>query len=78
MTEPSRRHRLEGLESDNLLCFLALLGLLRALEAARPVWCPRAAWELDVAPLRPYLQLREPATRGTRERSGGRRGAQVG
>ena len=36
MTEPNRSLRLEGLEADNLLAFLALLGLLRALEAARP------------------------------------------
>jgi hypothetical protein len=62
MTEPSGRHRLEGLEPDNLLAFLALLGLLRSLEAARPAWRPRAAWEFDTAPLRPFLLLREPAT----------------
>jgi hypothetical protein len=54
------RHRLQGLEPDNLLAFLALLGLLRALERARPHWHPRAAWGIDVAPLRPFLQLREP------------------
>ena len=54
------RHRLQGLEPDNLLAFLALLGLLRALEQARPHWHPRAAWGIDVAPLRPFLQLREP------------------
>ena len=28
----AKAHRLEGLEPDNLLAFLALLGLLRALE----------------------------------------------
>lgn len=32
------RYRLDGLESDNLLAFLALLGLLRTLEAACPQW----------------------------------------
>jgi hypothetical protein len=53
-------HRLEGLEPDNLLAFLALLGVLRALEAARPTWRPRAAWDLDKPPLRPVLALREP------------------
>ena len=37
-------HRLDGLESDNLLAFLALLGLLRALEAADSTLHPRAAW----------------------------------
>jgi hypothetical protein len=35
---------LRGLEVDSLLAFLALLGLLRALEAARPQWRPRASW----------------------------------
>lgn len=58
------RHRLDGFEPDNLLAFLALLGLLRALEVARPAWHPRAAWDVDTSPLRPLLQLREPVTRG--------------
>jgi hypothetical protein len=62
MTEPVACHRLEGLEPDNLLAFLALLGLLRALEASSPDWHPRAAWQVDVAPLRPFLKLREPAS----------------
>ncbi|MGD9535547.1 MAG: hypothetical protein AB7P52_03985 [Alphaproteobacteria bacterium] len=35
---------LPGLEPDNLLAFLALLGLLRALETARPAWRPRTSW----------------------------------
>ncbi len=35
---------LVGLEADNLLGFLALLGLLRALEASMPHWHPRASW----------------------------------
>lgn len=51
-------HRLEGLEPDNLLAFLTLLGLLRALEAAG--WRPRAHWA--GLPLRPVLTLREAAT----------------
>lgn len=56
-------HRLDGLEPDNLLAFLALLGLLRALEAddcARPdpeKVHPRAAWDIDAPPLRPRLYL---------------------
>ena len=29
---PTTEHRLDGLEPDNLLAFLALLGLLRTLE----------------------------------------------
>lgn len=55
------RHRLIGLEPDNLLAFLALLGLLRALEAAdreRPHGerlRPRVAWDLDTLPRRPLL-----------------------
>ena len=35
---------LKGLEADNLLAFLSLLGLLRALDAAKPQWHARAAW----------------------------------
>jgi hypothetical protein len=35
---------LKGLEADNLLAFLALLGLLRALEVAEPDAEPRIAW----------------------------------
>jgi hypothetical protein len=62
MSEGSRTHRLEGLEPDNLLAFLALLGLLRALQAARPQWGMRAAWDLDHPPLRPLLILAEPNT----------------
>ena len=34
-----------GLEPDNLLAFLALLGLLHALETARPDWRPRISWK---------------------------------
>jgi hypothetical protein len=37
-------HELVGLEVDNLLAFLALMGLLRALEAQEPSWAPRASW----------------------------------
>lgn len=62
-------HRFDGLEPDNLLAFLALLGLLRSLEAddknvaeedrARP----RAAWDVDDPPLRPRLFLSRQITR---------------
>jgi hypothetical protein len=62
MSERLHRHRLEGLEADNLLAFLALLGLLRALETVRPRWRPRAGWDLDNPPLRPVLVLAEPTT----------------
>jgi hypothetical protein len=34
-----------GLEPDNLLALLTLLGLLRSLEASRPHWRPRASWK---------------------------------
>ncbi len=34
-----------GLEPDNLLAFLALLGLLHALETARADWQPRISWK---------------------------------
>ncbi len=50
-------HRLDGLEPDNLLAFLALLGLLRALAAADHTLRPRAAWDIDRPPLRPRLFL---------------------
>jgi len=48
-------HRLEGLEPDNLLAFLALVGLLRALDAARPDWRARVFWDDSRLPLRPVL-----------------------
>ena len=61
MTDAARdEHRLEGLEPDNLLAFLALLGLLRALEEVRPEWRPRVRWSLDQPPHRPVLVLRQP------------------
>lgn len=63
MSEPASRHRLDGLEPDNLLAFLALLGLLRALERACPDWRPRACWDIDQPPLRPVLILSEPCER---------------
>ena len=55
-------HRLQGLEPDNLLAFLALLGLLRTLEDARPKWRPRVAWTIDTPPVRPTLSVSEPST----------------
>lgn len=60
---PATHHRLEGLEPDNLLAFLALLGLLRALETARPEWRPRAWWPPCEQPWRPALALDVAATR---------------
>ena len=56
----STSHRLDGLEPDNLLAFLALLGLLRGLELIRPEWRPRAYWEVKKAPLRPILTTQVP------------------
>ncbi len=49
-------HRLDGLEPDNLLAFMALLGLLRSLQEAQPEWRSRVAWTVDEPPLRPVLQ----------------------
>ena len=49
-------HRLDGLEPDNLLAFMALLGLLRALDEARPGWRTRVSWTVDDPPLRPALR----------------------
>ncbi|PGH57159.1 hypothetical protein CRT60_11815 [Azospirillum palustre] len=66
--DPATTHRLDGLEPDNLLAFLALLGLLRALEAADRArettdrLHPRASWSLDEPPLRPRLHLARPFT----------------
>lgn len=65
MTEARNRLRLEGLEADNLLAFLALLGLLRTLETTQSDWRPRAAWDLGMAPLRPVLVLADPQTEQT-------------
>lgn len=62
-------HRLDGLEPDNLLAFLSLLGLLRALEAddrersEGEKLRPRAAWDIDLPPLRPRLVLARDAER---------------
>lgn len=56
-------HRLDGLEPDNLLAFLALLGLLRALEMTRPEWRARTYWDLRAAPLRPVLATYIPTDR---------------
>ena len=54
-----RRHRLDGLEPDNALALLALLGLLRALDEARPEWAARAAWTVGEPPLRALLEVPE-------------------
>jgi len=56
-------HRLDGLEPDNLLAFLALLGLLRAMEAVDDRRTedgklrPRVAWDVARLPLRPRLYV---------------------
>lgn len=49
--------RLGGLEPDNLLAFMALLGLLRALEETRPDWAVRVLWTIDQPPVRPALHV---------------------
>jgi hypothetical protein len=56
-------HRLDGLEPDNLLAFLGLLGVLRCLEKddasrePREAIRPRVMWSVDEPPLRPVLVL---------------------
>jgi hypothetical protein len=65
----STHHRLVGLEPDNLLAFLALLGLIRTLECtdlrSEPNlrFHPRAYWDLDTSPLRPVLCVARSVTR---------------
>lgn len=53
----STQHRLPGLEPDNMLAFMALLGLLRALEKARPLWRPRVYWDVRNPPMCAVLVL---------------------
>lgn len=48
-----KKHILSGLETDNLLSFMVLLGLLRTLEMTRPEWFARA--HFDGLPLRAIL-----------------------
>ena len=60
---PMQQHRLDGLEPDNLLAFLALLGLMRVLEEACSRWQPRVAWTVGTPPVRPELHLSEFTTR---------------
>ena len=61
MTERST-HRLAGLEPDNLLAFLALLGMLRTLDHSRLEWRARVGWTIDTPPVRPVLAVAAPAT----------------
>jgi hypothetical protein len=56
-----KEHNLEGLEPDNLLGFLALLGFHRALEHVEQAWRPRVYW--TGLPLRPMLVLSEDVSR---------------
>ncbi|MCL6609048.1 MAG: hypothetical protein K6T74_13255 [Geminicoccaceae bacterium] len=71
MSEPVREHRLEGLEPANPLAFLALLGLLRALEevdagkADDERWWPRAFWAVDSGAWQPVLRLAAQVDRGS-------------
>jgi|ERR1051326_1338387 hypothetical protein len=62
-------HRLDGFEPDNLLAFLALLGLLRAIEARDALhskderFLPRASWDLGSPPLRPVMHVAQSVSR---------------
>lgn len=66
MSEKRTCHRLDGLEPDNLLAFMALLGLMRSLDAADRTepdslkLRARASFEIDVPPVRPMLHLVRP------------------
>lgn len=63
MTGAARDHRASGLEPDNLLAFLALVGTMRALDAAGPPGAARVSWSVDRPPVRPVLHLAEAVTR---------------
>jgi len=56
-----KEHLLEGVEPDNLLGFLALLGFHRAIEHAEPTWHSRVFW--TGLPLRPLMALSEDVSR---------------
>ena len=60
---PASTHRLDGLEPGNFLGFLALLGVLRAIEASRPGWMPRARWSVGEPPTRAVLHVRNSVSR---------------
>jgi hypothetical protein len=65
----SSRYRLHGMEPDNVLAFLALLGTLRALEAVDEAerndarLHPRAGWDVYKLPVRPILRLQHVISR---------------
>ena len=55
-------HRLAGIEPDNLLAFLSLLGVLRSLETSRPEWKVKVSWTVDSPPVCPRLYIAEAVT----------------
>lgn len=57
-----KEHPLAGLEPDNLLAFLALVGFHRCVAHARPEWSPRVYW--GGIPVRPKMVLAQPVERG--------------
>jgi len=71
--EESVVHELPGLEVDNLLAILALLGLLQSLEEDKQDWQPRASWagapwiaRLHLAASATQQQVAEAAARGVK------------
>ena len=56
MTEKTS-YRFDGLEPDNLLAFLALLGLLRTLKEAGEHADARVSWSVDYPLVRPVVHL---------------------
>lgn len=63
-----------GFEPDNLLAFMALLGLLRALETSRLDWQPRVSWkgppwtaQLHLAAFPEQIEIAQAANEGLME-----------
>jgi hypothetical protein len=63
--------QMPGLEPDNLLAFLAMLGLLRSIETARTDWRPRVGWkgppwvaQLHLAMATKEMEVAEVANKG--------------
>lgn len=54
--------RLVGIEPDNLLGFLALLGALRSLEASNVAWRARVYWDVANPPVHPVFSVSMPVT----------------
>lgn len=58
MSDRSSIHVLTGLDADNLLAFLSLLGLMHAMDTIRPDWNARVNW--DGLPPKPVIHINNP------------------